>query len=67
MWMFQDVLPGLLQFLSQNFDTASPSLQRDMMCLLADIVLQKSTHPEDGSQLHTVQKYSLDFGRALRG
>ena len=64
---FQDVLPGLLAFLSRHFDTASPTEQRQMLSLVADIILQKLPTPEDGSHLSALQVYSLDFGRVQRG
>ncbi|KAL8599182.1 hypothetical protein ACOMHN_007898 [Nucella lapillus] len=63
----KDVLPGVLCFMARHFDTASPSVRRDMLCVLADVVLRKSTWPEDGSELKTLQAYPLDFGRMNRG
>ncbi|KAK7107774.1 small subunit processome component 20 homolog [Littorina saxatilis] len=63
----KDVLPGLLSYTSHHFDTVKDTVKKEMLALLADIVLQKSSIPEDGSQLGSLQKYPLDFGRAQRG
>ncbi|XP_076467049.1 small subunit processome component 20 homolog [Babylonia areolata] len=63
----KDVLPGMLCFLVRQFDASSPALRRDMVRVMADIVLQKSPVPEDGSHLNSLHVYTLDFGRVHRG
>jgi hypothetical protein len=63
----KDVLPGLLTYLCRKFDSASEQDKSAMTAFLADIVLQKVVIPEDGSQLHSLQIYPLDFGRAQKG
>ncbi|XP_025097744.1 small subunit processome component 20 homolog [Pomacea canaliculata] len=62
----KDVVPGFLSLITTKFDDASEDEQKEMLAWLTNVVLLKTTSPEDGSQLHRLQLYSLDFGRTKK-
>ena len=60
--MFQDVLPALISYIKTKMKSRDKNCRTLLLHHVTEIIMKKSSAPDDGSQLQGVHTYLVDFG-----